>query len=186
MADFDVQQWLSRRPSREEYVPVSRPTEINCWTKTSAAATPPSEYLFGDRTGGLHSPAPPARGRVQEPPPQPPPSLPRAALLLESAAPATHPSPPSAAGLLAFRMPPPGSDLNRGYPDRYVRKADDAAPVAPVDLVIEAAMQGGLDWSSTSVCTFRWGEAEAGGGGGWPAGWRGVAGGLGPPPRQAS
>jgi hypothetical protein len=49
-------------------------------------------------------------------------------------------------------MPPQGADLNTGFTDRYVKKADDGAPV---ELIIEAASQAGIDWPSTHVCSFR-------------------------------
>jgi hypothetical protein len=56
------------------------------------------------------------------------------------------------AGLATFNMPQQGADLNIGFKDRYVKKADDGAPV---ELIIEAACQAGVDWSATNVCTFR-------------------------------
>jgi hypothetical protein len=61
---------------------------------------------------------------------------------------------PAAAGLAAFREPPPKADLNAGYPDAFIRKAEGNEG-ADVATIIHAARAAGLTWERTNVCTFR-------------------------------
>lgn len=57
-------------------------------------------------------------------------------------------------GLATFHEPPPKADLNAGYPDMFIRKAEGNEG-ADVATIIHAARTAGLTWERTTVCTFR-------------------------------
>jgi hypothetical protein len=70
-----------------------------------------------------------------------------APLLERSASTDSPPRPPT--GLPTFKQPRLPADLNAGFPDRYISKGEGEA--SPVDTIVEAAGQAGVDWQVGSL-----------------------------------
>jgi len=149
---FNVQTWLNEYAQEPLNVEISRPKQINVWTKADGVIN------IGDTSGcgGCRSPA----SHVDTSETSSGSSgyyLPRqlhwnvvintlktycctiADVAMSSCCPA------QLAGLLNYNTPITPKDLNDGYPDQYTRK--DESESALVDPIVQAATRAGVDWS---------------------------------------